>query len=125
MISLLPMCVFYFFRNQNYYMEMRQKNAFAVIFKSITKAYLLRCHYWLPKDLMSESPLNILCSCVYMCQSLSPVLLIVNLWIVAHQAPLSVGFSRKKPGEDCHFLRQGIFRNQRSNLHLLSLCIGR
>ena len=40
----------------------------------------------------------------------------VTLWIVAHQAPLSMGFSRQ---EYCHFLLQEIFPTQGSNLHLL------
>ena len=39
--------------------------------------------------------------------------------IVAHQTPLSVGLSRKNTGIDCHFLLQGIFPTQGSNLHLL------
>ena len=40
----------------------------------------------------------------------------VTLWIVAHQAPLSMGFSRQ---EYCHFPLQGIFLTQGSNLRLL------
>ena len=35
------------------------------------------------------------------------------------QAPLSVEFSRQDTGEGCHFLLQGIFLIQGSNLHLL------
>ncbi|XDA86920.1 hypothetical protein R6Z07F_016629 [Ovis aries] len=38
------------------------------------------------------------------------------LWSVAHQAPLSMEFSRQ--GVGCHFLLQGIFSTQRLNLHL-------
>ena len=38
---------------------------------------------------------------------------------VAHQAPLSMGFSRQEHGMGCHFLSQGIFLTQGSNLHLL------
>ena len=30
-------------------------------------------------------------------------------WTVAHQAPLSVEFSRQNTGVGCHFLHQGIF----------------
>ena len=33
-------------------------------------------------------------------------------WIVAHQAPLSMGFSRQNTGVVCHFLLQGIFPTQ-------------
>ena len=41
-------------------------------------------------------------------------------WSVAHQAPLSVGFSRQEyTGVGCHFLLQGIFPTQGSNPCLL------
>ena len=40
-------------------------------------------------------------------------------WTVAPQAPLSMGFSRKNTGMDCHFLLQGIFPTQGSNQCLL------
>ena len=50
-------------------------------------------------------------------QSLSRVQLLATLWMVVHQAPLSMGFSRH--GVGCHFLLQEIFLIQRSNLHLL------
>ena len=39
-------------------------------------------------------------------------------WIVAHQAPLSIGFS-KNMGVRCHFLLQGFFLTQGLNLGLL------
>ena len=39
-------------------------------------------------------------------------------WTVAYQAPLSMGFSGKSAGVDCHFLRQEIFQTQGSNLGL-------
>ena len=50
-----------------------------------------------------------------------------NLWVLARQAPLSMGFSRNSPiprgyknGEvGCHAFLQGIFLTQGSNLHLL------
>ena len=38
---------------------------------------------------------------------------------VAHQAPLSMEFSRKKTEVDFHFLLQGIFLTQGSNSRLL------
>ena len=41
--------------------------------------------------------------------------------IVAHQAPLSVGFSRKEHRSGLHFLLQGIFPTQGWNLHLYCL----
>ena len=40
-------------------------------------------------------------------------------WTVACQAPLSMGFSRQHIEVGCHFLLQGIFPTQASNLHLL------
>ena len=42
----------------------------------------------------------------------------VTPWTVAHQAPLSTGFS-KDTAVGCHFLLQGIFLTQGSNLGLL------
>ena len=38
---------------------------------------------------------------------------------VTHQASLSLEFSRQKYWSSCHFLFQGIFPTQGSNLHLL------
>ena len=40
-------------------------------------------------------------------------------WTVAHQAPLSMGFSRQEYGVGCHFLLQGIFPTQGLNSGLL------
>ena len=39
----------------------------------------------------------------------------------AHEAPLSMVFSAKNTGIGCHFLHQGIFLTQGSNLHPLCL----
>ena len=47
--------------------------------------------------------------------------LFVTLWTVARQAPLSMEFFRQDTGVSCHFLLQGIFLTQESNLHLLCL----
>ena len=46
------------------------------------------------------------------------VQLFVTLRTVAHQAPLSMDSSGKNTGVGCHFLLQGIFLTQGSNLHL-------
>ena len=46
---------------------------------------------------------------------LSHVQLYVTPWTVAHQAPLSTGFSSKNARRSCHFLLQGIFLTQGSN----------
>ena len=49
-------------------------------------------------------------------QSLSCVRLFATPWTVAHRAPLSMDFPGKNTGVDCHFLLQGIFPTQGSNL---------
>ena len=60
---------------------------------------------------------------LYYCCRLVPELcltLFTALWPVAHQAPLSMGFSLgKSTGGGCHFLLQGIFLPQGLNLCLL------
>ena len=50
---------------------------------------------------------------------LSHVQLFATLWTVAHQAPLSLGFSRQECWSGLPFLLQGIFLTQKSNPHLL------
>ena len=56
---------------------------------------------------------------------LSHVQLFVTPWTVAHQAPLSMGFSRHEYWSGCYFLLQGIFPT-RDSLHLSSIsCIDR
>ena len=71
---------------------------------------------------------NYLCSCVCVhAQSLSCVRLFVTSWAVAHQASLTVEFPRQEYWSGCHFLFQGIFLTQGSNLscpHLAAL-VGR
>ena len=52
-------------------------------------------------------------------QLLSRVQLFATPWTVAHRAPLSTEFSGKNTGVGCHFLLQGIFLTQGSNLRLL------
>ena len=62
------------------------------------------------------------------CSHFNCVRLFATLWTITHQTPLwdSPG---KNTGVGCHFLLEGIFPTQRSNLHLLCLsyllCIGR
>ena len=53
--------------------------------------------------------------------SLSHVRLFATLWAVAHQALCPWDFSGKDTGVGYHFLPQGIFPTQGSNLHLLCL----
>ena len=55
------------------------------------------------------------CVCVCVCtQMLSHVRLFVSPWTVAHQAPLSMGFSRHECWSGLPFLLQGIFPTQGS-----------
>ena len=46
---------------------------------------------------------------------------LVTPWTVVHQAPLSMGFSRREYWRGCHALLQGIFPTQGSNLTLQCL----
>ena len=52
---------------------------------------------------------------------LSHVQVFATLWTTAHQAPLSMGFSRQQYWSGLHVLLQGIFPTQGSNPHLLCL----
>ena len=62
----------------------------------------------------------LLITCVTVALSLSRVWLFATPWTVACQAPLSMGFSRQEYWEwVAHFLLQGFFPTQESNLHLL------
>ena len=56
--------------------------------------------------------------CVHVLSHFSCVRLFATLWIIACQAPLSLGFSRQV---GCHFLFQGILPAQGSNPYLLCL----
>ena len=59
---------------------------------------------------------------IYVCECmLSHVRLLGIPWTVARQASLSMEFSRQEYWSGCHFLLQGIFPTQGSNLHLLFL----
>ena len=55
--------------------------------------------------------------------SLSHVQLFVTLWTVAHQAPLSMGFSRQEYWRGLPFPYPGDLLVQGLNLHLLSLAL--
>ena len=57
--------------------------------------------------------------CMSMLSCFSCAQLIATLRIVAHQAPLSMGFPGKNTGVGYHVLLQGIFLNQKSNPCLL------
>ena len=52
---------------------------------------------------------------------LSHVRLFATPWMVAYQAPRSMDSLGKNTGVGCHFLLQGIFLTQGSNLSLLHL----
>ena len=69
-----------------------------------------------------------LCVSVYACvcaKSLQSCPTLCDPWAVAHQAPLSMGFSRQNVRVGCHTLLQSIFPVQGSNLRLCIYCIGR
>ena len=51
-------------------------------------------------------------------QLLSHIQLSVTPWTIAHQAPLSIEFSSQEHWGGLHFLLQGIFSTQGSNLRL-------
>ena len=51
----------------------------------------------------------------------SRVQLFATLWTAAHQAPLSMDSPGKNTGVGCHFLLQGVFSTQGSNLSLSCL----
>ena len=63
-----------------------------------------------------------MCSSSVVCgaKSLQSCLTLCDL-TVAHQAPLSMGFSSKNTGVGCHFLLQGSFLTQGSNPSLFRL----
>ena len=54
--------------------------------------------------------------CVHVCMHACSVMSIS--WMVTHQAPLSMEFSRQKYWIGCHFLLQGILPTQGLNSHL-------
>ena len=65
-----------------------------------------------------ESEINVGCVCA---QPPSRAPLFEAPWPVAHQAPLPWDFPGRNTGVSCHFLLQGIFLTQGSNLRLLGL----
>ena len=54
----------------------------------------------------------------YTLNCFSRVWLFVTPWTIAHQVPLSMGFSRPQYKVSCHALLHGIFQTQGSNWHL-------
>ena len=63
--------------------------------------------------------LKVLCMHVCMRADAKSCLTLCDPRTAAHQAPLSMGFSRQEYWRSCHFLLQGIFPTQGSNLYLL------
>ena len=64
--------------------------------------------------------LSIVSSCVHAhAPLLSLIQLFVTLWTIAHQTPLSMGFSGKNIGVGCHILLQVVFLTQGLKLSLL------
>ena len=71
------------------------------------------------------SSLIILMSVFFHVCVFSGVRLFVTLLTIAHQASLSMGFSAKNTGVDCHSLLQGIFLTRGSTHVSCVSCIGR
>ena len=68
--------------------------------------------------------MSLLCEEAVLYHVLSRVPLFVTPWTVACQVPLSMEFSSKDTGVDCHFLFKGIFPTQGSNPCLICVsCI--
>ena len=78
------------------------------------------CQMW---ESPSRATLGGLSGCLWetkwQCQLLSSVWLFVTQWTVACQTLLSMGLPRQNIGVGCHFLLQGIFPTQGSNMGLL------
>ena len=75
-----------------------------------------QCPHWS----LSQYPVCV-CVCVCVWSHFILIQLFVTLWTVAHQAPLSIKFSRQEHWRDGHALLQGILLTQESNPHLLCL----
>ena len=67
-------------------------------------------HFRPPNLLSPGGFLSVVCACLL--SRFSHVQLFATLWTMAHQAPLSMGFSSKNTGVGCYFLLQGIFPTQ-------------
>ena len=82
------------------------------IYDSVPEAVRLwGCHFW--SYILSSFPCTLGC--------FSRVQLFATLWTVAHQVPLSMGFSRQEYWSGCCALLQGIFPTKGPNLHLFCL----
>ena len=76
-------------------------------------------HFRPPNLLSPGGFLSVVCACLL--SRFSHVQLFATLWTMAHQAPLSMGFSSKNTGVDYHAFLQGIFPAREWNLCLLCL----
>ena len=71
---------------------------------------------WKIQNVMRIFPRWNICPCVLSCLTMSSFYDPIDC---SHRSPLSMGFSRQECWVGCHFLLQGIFLTQRSNLCLL------
>ena len=62
---------------------------------------------WIPGRMLSLPFQSVLELCVCVCYSLSHVLLLTTTWTVAHQAPLSMEFSRQESWSGLQFSSSG------------------
>ena len=102
----------YYFRKQSLHIKC-SKYQLGSLFRQIWKNVNPVCTSF-NENSVAESSISFVCVCSSMSHS-------VTLWTAAFQAPLSMGFFSKNTGMSCHFLLQGIFLTQGSNLCLLCL----
>ena len=77
----------------------------------------LSIHLWFP--LLGYCKIVMQWTWGFVFSHFSRIRLCVTLWTIAHQAPLSTGFSRQEYCSGRHVLLQGIFPTQGLNLGLL------
>ena len=100
-------------------------HTFQILYPPLGCAAFTTMALLLSKHLKSIYPLCLCmcvsCLCMRECvlSHFSHIRLFVTPWTVAHQASLSVGFSRQENWSGSHSLLQEIFPTQGSNLHLL------
>ena len=93
----------------------RKKLSIWIIWKTLQSVYLLKLFY----HLVSSSFIGLLSGCVLSC--FSCVQLFSTLWTVAHQFPLSMGFSRQEYWSGLSCPPPGDLPSQGSDLGLLCL----
>ena len=91
-------------------------NYLLVFYIWLNKRGLNMSQFWCPSFFQSWGQF---CVCVCVCVYVQSCLLFVTLWTAAHQAPLSIGFSRQEYWSGLYWGRKWIFPTQEMNSHLL------